>query len=147
MKLESKITQCSKPAEIGCGNFLCLVACRCISCSVRKFLGFAINCFQWNLQFSLKSPSKNRFFHSRLYSIYSHSIVILYSFHSHSIVNLYSSGLHLGIIRRSSVVYLSFCSASEYSQYILIQTYSIVFRLENPIALHLGRPPPFPISQ
>lgn len=90
---------------------------------------------------------QNRFFHSHLYSIYSHSTVIPYSLYSHSIVNLYSFGLCLVFICRSARHHLPFSFRSVNSQYILIQTYSIVFRLVNPKALHLGRPPPVLLGQ
>lgn len=89
-----------------------------------------------------KRVPKNRFFHRHLYSNYSQSIVIIYSIYSISIVNLYSPGLHFGFICRSSVVHLSFSRYSVYSKSNFIQTISIVVWLVNPIALHLGRPPP-----
>ena len=89
-----------------------------------------------------RAVSGFRILHTRLYLIYTKSILKLYSNHTESILNIYSIYTRLPFSCRSSVSHLTLTRYSVYIRSILFQSGFILVQYINPLALHLGRPPP-----
>lgn len=125
---------------------LCELFCKIydeVKCLVSSFASLNIRRINRSVRF-LQSDFFRIFciFHTRLYPIYTHSILKTYSNYTHFILNIYSKHTHVPLTRRLSFVHVPFTGYSVYTRIKLNQTYSILFLRSNVISLHLGRPPP-----